>query len=172
LDTDCKQKSTLLDDDTVFKNINEYYATPTTTQTEDNTRSNDEVDSDPEIEYELYLNETEEEREIRLDISRMILNGWTVVQIEQKYPVYYNKEKMTIGLAHFFHATHIGTNHPYFSGIIHTKAVNVEDYDLLTEQDLIGKIVNILIASEKPLEYIKERYPEYFKSHRQHICLY
>jgi hypothetical protein len=29
-----------------------------------------------------------------------------------------------IGLAHFFHATHISTDHPFFSGIIHTKAVN------------------------------------------------
>jgi hypothetical protein len=162
---DCEQKSTLLNDDDVFKNIKEYYASPIATQTEDDVES-DEVNSDVEIEYDLYLNETEEEREIRLDISCMILNGSTVDQIEQKYLAYYSKEKMMIGFAHFFHTTHNGTDHPFFSGIIHTKAVNVEDYDPLTEQDLIKKIVNILIASEKPLEYIKERFPEYFKSHR------
>jgi hypothetical protein len=162
--TDCKQKSTLLDDDDVFKNIKEYYAIPITTQTEDDTESDDDIDSDLEIEYVPYLNESEEEREIRQDISCMILSGWTVDMIEQKYPTYYSKEKMMIGLAYFFHATHIGTDHPFFSGIIHTKAVDVEDYNPLAEQDLIGKIVNIPIASEKPLEYIKERFPEYFRS--------
>jgi hypothetical protein len=33
-----------------------------------------------------------------------------------------------------------------------TKAVEVQEYDSLTEKDLIGKIVNKLLASEKPLE--------------------
>jgi hypothetical protein len=111
------------------------------------------------------LNETEEERKFR-DISHIILNGSAVDQIEQKYPTYYKKEKMMIGLSHFFHATHIGTDNPFFSGIIHTKDVDVEDYDPLIERDLIGKIVNIIISSEKPLEYIKERLPENFRSHR------
>jgi hypothetical protein len=143
---DCEQKSTLLDDNDVFKNINEYYTTPIATQTEDDVESDDEVNSDVEIEYDPYLNETKEEREIRLDISYMVLNGLTVDQIEQKYPAYYSKEKMMIGFAHFFHATHNDTDYPFFSGIIHTKAVNVEDYDPLTEQDLIKKIVNILIV--------------------------
>jgi hypothetical protein len=78
------------------------------------------------------------------------------VQIEQKYHTYYKKEKMMIGFVHFFHATHNSTDHPFFSGIIHTKAVNVEVYHPLTEQDLIEKIVNILIASEKHLEYQRE----------------
>jgi hypothetical protein len=125
--TDCKQRSTLLDYDDVFKNINEYYATPITTQIEDDAESDDEVNSDSEIEYKPYLNEIEEEREIRLEISCMILNGSTVDQIEQKYPTYYSKEKMLIGFAHFFHATHKGTDHPFFSGIIHTKYINIED---------------------------------------------
>jgi hypothetical protein len=53
-----------------------------------------------------------------------------------------------IELAYFFHSTHIGTDHPFFTDIIHTKAVDVEDYDLHIEQDLIGKIVKILIARE------------------------
>jgi hypothetical protein len=36
--------------------------------------------------------------------------------------------------------------------MVHTKAVEVKDYNPLTEKDLIGKIVNILLASDKPLE--------------------
>jgi hypothetical protein len=57
---DCEQKSTLLNDVDVFKNINEYYATPIATQTEDDVESDDEVNSDVEIEYDSYLNKTEE----------------------------------------------------------------------------------------------------------------
>jgi hypothetical protein len=56
--------------------------------------------------------------------------------------------------------------------MVHTKAVLVEDYDPLSENDLIGKIVNILLLSDKSLEYIKSRFPEYFNSHKEHIALY
>jgi hypothetical protein len=56
--------------------------------------------------------------------------------------------------------------YPYWNrtllfSLIHTKAVNIEDYDPLTEQDLIARIM-----------HIKKRFPEYFNSHRQHIFLY
>jgi hypothetical protein len=88
------------------------------------------------------------------------------------YPNYYAKEKVMIVLAHIFHANHIGNDHPFFFGMVHTKTVQVQDYDLLSENDLIGKIVNILLFSDKPLEYIKGRFPEYFNSHIEHIGLY
>jgi hypothetical protein len=71
-----------------------------------------------------------------------------------------------------FHANHTGNDHPFFCGMVHTKAVLVEDYDPLSENDLIGKIVNILLFSDKPLDHIKNRFPEYFNSHKEHIALY
>jgi hypothetical protein len=71
-----------------------------------------------------------------------------------------------------FHANHTGSDHPFFCGMVHTKAVLVEDYDPLSENDLIGKIVNLLLFSDKSLEYIKSRFPEYFNSHKEHIVLY
>jgi hypothetical protein len=71
-----------------------------------------------------------------------------------------------------FHANHAGSDHPFFCGMVHTKAVLVEDYDPLSENDLIEKIVNILLLSDKSLEYIKSRFPEYFNSHKEHIALY
>jgi hypothetical protein len=46
-----------------------------------------------------------------------------------------------IGLAHMFHANR--------SPLL---AVLVEDYDSLSENDLIGKIVNLLLFSDKHLE--------------------
>jgi hypothetical protein len=51
------------------------------------------------------MNKTDEERRIR-QISRIILNGWTVEEIKKNYPTYYEKEKMVIKLAHFFHMIH------------------------------------------------------------------
>jgi hypothetical protein len=43
---------------------------------------------------------------------------------------------------------------------------------LAEDYDLIRKIVNLLLFSDKPLEYIKTRFPEYFISHKEHIALY
>jgi hypothetical protein len=54
-----------------------------------------------------YLNVSDEERRIRLEISRMI------------------------ELAHFFHTTHTDTNYSFFSGLIHTNADEVEEYETL-----------------------------------------
>jgi hypothetical protein len=71
-----------------------------------------------------------------------------------------------------FHANHAGSDHPFFCGMVYTKAVLVEDYDPLSENDLIGKIVNLLLFSDKSLEYIKSSFPEYFNSHKEHITLY
>jgi hypothetical protein len=88
------------------------------------------------------------------------------------YPTYYLKEKTMIGSAHLFHASHTDNNHPFFAGIVHMKAVEVQNYDPLTEKDLIGKIVNILFPSDKSVEYIKQQFPEYFNSHLEHIGLY
>jgi hypothetical protein len=102
----------------------------------------------------------------------MILNGASIEKIKWKYPNYYAKEKAIIGLAHIFHANHAGSDHPFFCGMVHTKAVLVEDYDPLSENDLIGKIVNLLLFSNKSLEYIKSRFQQYFNSHKEHIALY
>jgi hypothetical protein len=44
--------------------------------------------------------------------------------------------------------------------MVHTKAVEVQDYDPLSENDLIRKIVNIHLASDRALDYIKQRFPE------------
>jgi hypothetical protein len=77
-----------------------------------------------------------------------------------------------IGLAHIFHTNHSGNYHPFFFGMVHTKAVQVQDYDPLSENDLIGKIVNILLICGKPLDYIKERFPECFPTHIENIDLY
>jgi hypothetical protein len=56
--------------------------------------------------------------------------------------------------------------------MVRTKAVQVQDYDPLSENGLIVKIVNILLLSDKPVDYIKERFPEYFSTHIEHISLY
>jgi hypothetical protein len=48
----------------------------------------------------------------------------------------------------------------------------VQDYDRLSENDLVGKIANILLICGKPLGYVKERFPEYFRTHIEHIGLY
>jgi hypothetical protein len=127
---------------------------------------------DPETENVPFGNETNEEKIVRLDISRMILKCANVKKIKQLYPNYYSKEKTMIGLAHLFHANHTGNDHPFFFGMVYKKAVKVQNHDPLTEKDLIGKIVNVLLASYKPLEYIKERFSEYFNSHLQHIGFY
>jgi hypothetical protein len=77
-----------------------------------------------------------------------------------------------IEFVYFFHTTHTGNDHLFFSGKVHTIAVEVQDYEVLTEKNFICKIVNILIASEKPLDYINERFPKYFNSNHEHIPLY
>jgi hypothetical protein len=102
----------------------------------------------------------------------MILNGASMEKIKNMNPNYFAKEKVMIGLAHIFHTNHSGNYHPFFFGMVHTKAVEVQDYDPLSENDLIGKIVNILLVSDNPLDYIKERFPEYFRTHIEHISLY
>jgi hypothetical protein len=76
----------------------------------------------------------------------MVLHGLIVKQIKLNYPINCAKEHTMIGLAQFFHATHTGTDHIFFSDLIHTKLVDVEDYELLIEQDLVSKIVHILIS--------------------------
>jgi hypothetical protein len=140
-----------------------------------NNQNSDEESSDeedPQTANMPFKNETSEERLVRMDISRMILNGASIEKIKWMYPNYYSKQKTLIGLAHMFHANHASSDHPFFCGMIHTKAVLVEDYDPLSENDLIRKIVNILLFSDKSLEYIKNRFPEYFNSHKEHIALY
>jgi hypothetical protein len=94
---------------------------------------------------------SEKERLVRLDISRMILNGASIEKIKWKYPNYYSKQKTLVGLAHMFYANYAGSDHPFFCGTVHTKAVLVEDYDPLSENDLIGKIVNFVLFSDKSL---------------------
>jgi hypothetical protein len=78
----------------------------------------------------------------------------------------------TIFLIRLNRNTHIGTYHLFFSGIIHTIALDVENYNHLTEYDLIGEIVNLDVINEKPLDHIKRRFSEYFNSHLEYICLY
>jgi hypothetical protein len=53
-----------------------------------------------------------------------------------------------IGFAYFFHNTNSTTNHLFFSDLIHTKDVDVQDYNPLTELDLVAKIVQFLIAND------------------------
>jgi hypothetical protein len=88
---------------------------------------------------------------LRQDISCVIFNGEAVEQIKAIFPMYYLKEKSMIGLAYFFLATNTGNDHPL-----------PLRYSSHQGWDLIGKIVNILLTSENPLDYIKERFFEYF----------
>jgi predicted DNA-binding protein YlxM (UPF0122 family) len=129
-------------------------------------------EDDPETSNIPFKNEISEERLVRQDISEMILDGASLERIKWTYPNNYAKEKAVIGLAHMFHVHHGADDHPFFSAMVHTKAKLVEDYDLLSENDLIAKIVNLLLLSDKPLEHIKTRFPEYFISHKEHIALY
>jgi hypothetical protein len=73
--TDSEQNSTLLDDE-VFENINEYCNTGEVSEID--TTADIEVESEDDTDQELenlpYLNEADEERRIRLDISPLILN--------------------------------------------------------------------------------------------------
>jgi hypothetical protein len=160
----------------VFVNLGRYYEPiKWCDESDENDESSEEKSSDEEDPQTVnmpFKNETSEERLVRLDISRMILNGASIEKIKWKYPNYCSKQKTLVGLAHIFHANHAGSDHPFFCGMVHTKAVLVEDYDPLSENDLIGKIVNILLLSDKSLEYIKSRFPEYFNSHKEHIALY
>jgi hypothetical protein len=73
----------------------------------------------------------------------MILNGVSVKLIKQIYPNYYSKEKTMIGITHLFHFAHTGNDRPFFADIVHRKAVEVQNYESLTEKDLIDKIVKI-----------------------------
>jgi hypothetical protein len=77
-----------------------------------------------------------------------------------------------IGLAQFFHATHTGTDHIFISSLIHTKAVDVEDYDSFIEQDLVAKFMHLLIEMDEPLEHIslyQNYYPAKKKFDSQYI---
>jgi hypothetical protein len=50
-----------------------------------------------------------------------------------------------IELAHFFNAIRTCIDHSFFSRLIHKNAVNVEDNYSLTKQNLIARIMDLLI---------------------------
>jgi hypothetical protein len=51
--------------------------------------------SDTKLQFQgiLYLNETDEERRIRLDVSRIILNDSIVEEVKRNYPKYYKEKR-------------------------------------------------------------------------------
>jgi hypothetical protein len=69
-------------------------------------------EADPQIKNIPFLKKTSEERLVRLDISRLILDGASLERIKWTYPNYYAKEKVIIGLARMFHANHASSDHP------------------------------------------------------------
>jgi hypothetical protein len=72
----------------------------------------------------------------RKDVDEEYYNNYRnhyVHLIHRKSFQQYVKERMMIGLAHFFPPVYTGSDHTFFSCLIHTKAVDVEDYDPVTE---------------------------------------
>jgi hypothetical protein len=80
----------VLDDEEIFVNIGQYYGssnnddtTDESDETDEGMEQEDDNDVDPEVENVQYWKETNEERIVRLDISRMILNGVSVELIKK-----------------------------------------------------------------------------------------
>jgi glycine cleavage system protein P-like pyridoxal-binding family len=82
--------------------------------------------SETELDVIRYLNQTDEERRIRLDIFRMILNSCTVEETKKNNSAYYYKEEMMIWSGHFFHTTHTNTDHSFFSGLISQRSLRLK----------------------------------------------